>query len=54
MAKDNAINLINPEPFINDPITNILRNGARELLAQALEVEIASFLSQHETFAQLP
>ena len=47
MAKDNVIDLKNPESFINDPITDILRNGARELLAQALEVEIASFLSQY-------
>ena len=47
MAKDNVIDLKNPEPFINDPITDILRNGARELLTQALEVEIASFLSQY-------
>ena len=38
MAKDNVINLKNPEPFIDDPITGILRNGARKLLAQALEV----------------
>jgi len=34
MKKDNLIELKNPEPFIDDPITEILRNGARELLAE--------------------
>jgi hypothetical protein len=29
MAKNNVINLKNPAPFIDDPITDILRNGAR-------------------------
>jgi len=27
MAKDNVIDLKNPEPFINDPIKDILGNG---------------------------
>ena len=47
MSKDNLIELKNPEPFIDDPITEILRNGAKKLLAEALEAEIAGFLSQH-------
>ena len=47
MAKDNVIDLKKPEPFIDDPITDILRSGARQLLAQALEIEISSFLSQY-------
>ena len=47
MAKDNVIDLKNPDPFINDPITGILRSGARKLLAQALEIEITSFLTQY-------
>ena len=47
MAKDNVIDLKKPEPFIDDPITDILRSGARQLLAQALEFEVASFLSQY-------
>ena len=38
MVNNNIIDLKNPEPFINDPITDILRNGVTELLAQALEV----------------
>jgi len=50
MNKDNVIELKNPEPFIDDPITEILRNGARKLLAEALEAEIESFLSQYVDF----
>jgi len=36
-----------PEPFVDDPITDILRQGARKLLSQALEAEIEFFLSQY-------
>lgn len=39
MTNDNVISLKKPEPFVDDPITEILRNGARKLLAQALETE---------------
>jgi len=47
MPKDNVIELKKPESFIDDPITDILRSGARKLLAQALETEIDIFLSQY-------
>jgi len=47
MAKDNVVRLKKPEPFIDDPITDILRSGARKLLAEALEAEIEDFLSQY-------
>jgi len=47
MAKDNVVRLRKPEPFIDDPITEILRLGARKLLAEALEAEIEDFLSQY-------
>jgi len=53
MAKDNVIDLKKPEPFIDDPITDILRSGARQLLAQALEIEISSFLSQYAVSATI-
>ncbi|MCP4744705.1 MAG: hypothetical protein GY874_00985, partial [Desulfobacteraceae bacterium] len=33
--------------FVDDPITGILRQGARKLLAQALESEIKIFISQY-------
>jgi len=47
MIKDNVIELKNPETFVDDPITDILRQGARKLLAEALQAEIESFLSQY-------
>ena len=33
-----------PDEF-DDPLTNILRNGARQLLAQAIEMEAEAFLA---------
>ena len=44
MENPNASNLKKPDSFIDDPITEILRNGARKLLAAALEAEINAFL----------
>jgi putative transposase len=32
-----------------DPLTEVLRNGARALLAQAVEAEVAALLSCHAT-----
>jgi transposase-like protein len=49
MPKDNVIELKKPESFIDDPITDILRSGARKLLAQALETEIEIFISQYDS-----
>lgn len=48
MNHDNVIDLKNPEPFVDDPLTAILRKGARKLLAQALETEIEIFLNQYK------
>ena len=31
MNKDNVIDLKKPEPFVEDPITDILRQGARKI-----------------------
>jgi putative transposase len=47
MPKDNVVELKKPEPFVDDPITEVLRTGARKLLAEALEAEIESFLCQY-------
>ena len=46
MSDDNVIKLIQPGTF-NDQLTEILRNGARALLAQAVEAEVAEFLGKH-------
>jgi transposase-like protein len=48
MAKDNVIDLKKPESFIDDPITDILRQGARRLLCAALEAEVETFLKQYK------
>ena len=40
----NIIPLRQPDE-IDDPLTNILRAGARQLLAQAVEVEVETFLA---------
>lgn len=48
MTNDNVISLKKPESFIDDPITEILRNGARKLLTQALEAEIELFMAQYK------
>jgi len=47
MRNDSVINLKKPEPFVDDPITDILRQGARKLLSQALEAEVEFFLRQY-------
>lgn len=47
MSEDNVIALKKPESIINDQITDILRQGARKMLAQALEAEIDHFISQY-------
>lgn len=46
MPNDNVTKLIQPGSF-EDPLTEVLRNGARALLAQAVEAEVAEFLSKH-------
>jgi putative transposase len=46
VIQDNVIKLIQPGEFC-DPLTEILRNGARALLAQAVEAEVAAFLGGH-------
>jgi putative transposase len=48
MSKDNVIGIKKPATFVDDPISKILRQGARSLLAQALEIEIEAFLNQYK------
>ena len=47
MSKNNVFELKKPEPIVADQLTDILRQGARKLLAQALEAEIEQFISQY-------
>lgn len=46
MPNPNVTRLIQPGAF-EDLLTEILRNGARALLAQAVEAEVAGFLDKH-------
>ena len=41
----NVVRLRQPEEF-EDPLTDILRSGARRLLAQAVELEAEAFLAR--------
>jgi putative transposase len=50
MGKDNVIELKKPET-INDLLTEVLRSGARKLLAAAVDAEVEEFLSQHNSGA---
>ena len=46
MIDTNVFQLAQPGTFA-DPLTEVLRNGARALLVQAVEAEVAAFLGQH-------
>ena len=46
MSDANVVKLLQPGSFA-DPLTEVLRNGARALLAQAIEAEVAEFLAKH-------
>lgn len=46
MPHVNVVRLIWPGTF-DDQLTEVLRNGARALLAQAVEAEVAGFLAKH-------
>jgi putative transposase len=46
VPKDNVVKLIQPGAF-DDQLTEILRQGARALLGQAVEAEVADFLAKH-------
>src|SRR6266508_2000023 len=46
MTETNFLQFSQPGTFA-DPLTEVLRNGARALLAQAVEAEVAAFLSRY-------
>lgn len=47
MKEDTIIQLRQPDSFGEDPLTDVLRVGARQLLAQAVEAEVAGFIETH-------
>jgi putative transposase len=46
VSEANVMTLLQPGSFA-DPLSEVLRNGARSLLAQAVEAEVAEFLAKH-------
>jgi transposase-like protein len=46
VSEANVVRLLQPGSFA-DPLTEVLRNGARALLAQAVEAEVGDFLAKH-------
>ncbi|KKL54977.1 hypothetical protein LCGC14_2260020 [marine sediment metagenome] len=47
MEENTVVAFRNPSDFQEDPLTDVLRTGARQLLSQAVEAEVASFLEAH-------
>ena len=49
MSHDNVFSLKNPAVpnAVHDLLTEVLQEGARTLLAQAIEAEVAEFLARH-------
>jgi len=47
MSNGNLFDLKKPQPIVDDPVTELLRQGARRLLKAALEAEIEAFLEQY-------
>ncbi len=46
MSKDNVVSLQSPEG-VEDPLTELLRAGAKRLIQQAIEAELAELLAQY-------
>ncbi len=47
MKEDTVVELRQPEAFSENPLTEVLRLGARRLLAQAVEMEVTVFVEGH-------
>ena len=49
MKEDTVVAFRSPDDFQEDPLTEVLRTGARKLLAQAVEAEVETFLEIHRS-----
>ncbi len=48
MYEDTVVSLSNPDKISSDdPLTELLRAGARRLLADAVEAEVEAFIAEH-------
>jgi len=53
MTKFNPKTTEQPVETVADPLTAMLRQGAKELIAQAVEAELVSMLEQHQSLRML-
>ena len=51
--KDTVVAFRAPDGFSPDPLTDLLRQGARQLIAQAVEAELNGFLATYADQADL-
>ena len=49
LTKDTVAAFRAPTGFSPDPLTDLLRHGARDLIARAVEAELNAFLDAHAT-----
>jgi putative transposase len=47
MKEDSVVGFADPAGISPDPLTDVLRRGARDLLAHAVEAEVSDLLAQH-------
>ncbi len=48
MNEDKVVELKKPVTYVDDPLTDIIRNGARRLLAEALEIEVETVIESYK------
>jgi putative transposase len=48
LKKPTVLAMEKPSEYVEDPLTEVLRKGAREMLAQAVEAEVAVFVQAHD------
>jgi len=52
MNEDTVVSFSHPDRVsIEDPLTEVLRSGARRLLADAVEAEVEAFIAEHADLA---
>ena len=54
MSNKNVQTLRQPDECGDDPLTSMLKQGARQLIAQAVEAELQAYLDQHCDLGYLP
>jgi transposase-like protein len=50
MDKNTVVELKKPGEISEDPLTELLRSGARQLIAEAVEAELQEFLAQFANY----